>query len=167
MEQTSAIPGWSDFFVATAGVAGALAGLLFVAISINIAKIIELPSAINRAGEGLLMLAGVLAVALVALVPAQSAHHLGMILLAAAIPAWFLPILTQIRGFRHHHYQHKLHVPLRATLHQIGTLPIVVGALGLFGEIAGVGIGWVAAGCILSMVVAMFSAWVLLIEILR
>jgi modulator of FtsH protease len=167
MEGTSAIPGWSDFFVATAGVAGALAGLLFVAISINIAKIIELPSAINRAGESLLVLAGVLSVALVALMPAQSAHHLGTILLVAAVPVWFLPILTQIRGFRHHHYKHRAHVPIRATLHQVGTLPILIGALGLYGEIAGVGIGWVAAGCILSMLVAMFSAWVLMVEILR
>jgi hypothetical protein len=165
--EASAIPGWSDFFVATAGVAGALAGLLFVAISINIAKIIELPSAINRSGETLLVLAGVLAVALISLVPAQSAHHLGVILMFAAIPVWFLPILTQIRGFRYHQYQHVVHVPLRATLHQIATLPILIGALGLVGEVAGVGIGWVAAGCILSMLVAMFSAWVLLVEILR
>ena len=57
--------------------------------------------------------------------------------------------------------------PIRALLHQLATLPILIGALGLLGEIAGVGIAWVAAGCIFAMLVAMFSAWVLLIEILR
>jgi modulator of FtsH protease len=165
--ETSAIPGWSDFFVGAAGVAGALAGLLFVAISINLAEIIKLPSAINRAGETLLVLAGVLSVALVSLVPAQSLHHLGAIVLVAAVPVWFFPILTQIKSLRHHHYKHLAHVTIRGALHQIGTLPILIGALGLYGEIANVGIGWVAAGCILSMLVAMFSAWVLLVEILR
>jgi modulator of FtsH protease len=167
MEGASAIPGWSDFFVATAGVAGALAGLLFVAISINLEKILELPSAISRSAEAMLVLAGVLAVALTALVPAQSIHHLGTIVLAAAIPVWLFPILTQIKSLRHHHYKHLAHVQIRAVLHQIATLPILIGALGLFGEIAGVGIGWVAAGCIFSLLVAMFAAWVLLIEILR
>jgi modulator of FtsH protease len=165
--EASVIPGWSDFFVATAGVAGALAGLVFVAISINLARILELPSAINRAGETLLVLGGALSVALIALVPAQSSRHLGAILLIAAVPVWFLPVLTQIRGFRHHHYQHAAHVPIRAALHQLATLPIVLGSLGICGFVSDFGIGYVAAGCILSMLVAMFSAWVLLVEILR
>jgi modulator of FtsH protease len=165
--ETSAIPGWSDFFVATAGVAGALAGLVFVSISINLEKVLKLPSAINRAGETLIVLAGVLAVALILLVPAQSGHHLGEMLLFAAIPVWLLPMLIQLRTFRKRHYQHVLHIPFRAMLHQMATLPILLGSLGLLGTLPTFGVGWIGAGCILSMLVAMFSAWVLLIEILR
>jgi hypothetical protein len=164
--ETSSIPGWSDFFVATAGVAGALAGLLFVALSINLARILETPSSIGRAGETLLLLAGVVAIALIALIPAQSPRHLGTMLLIAALPVWFFPMLTQFRAMRRHQYAHPAHITIRSTLHQAGTLPIVAGALGLCGLLPA-GIGWIAAGCIASMIVAMFSAWVLLVEILR
>jgi modulator of FtsH protease len=165
--EVSAIPGWSDFFVAAAGVAGALAGLVFVSLSINLERILKLPSAIGRAGETLFVLAGVLAVALISIVPAQSARHLGVILLFAAIPVWFLPMLTQLRTYRQRQYQHVAQVLLRAALHQFAMLPIVLGALGLVGAIDGFGISGVAAGCIIAMLVAMFSAWVLLVEILR
>jgi hypothetical protein len=164
--EASAIPGWSDFFVAAAGVAGALAGLLFVALSINLARILEMPAAIGRAGETLILLAGVLAIALIALVPAQSERHLGAILIVAAIPTWLLPLLMQIRATRRHHYQRPAHIAIRSALHQASMLPVVFGALGLCG-LAPAGIGWVACGCIVSMLAAMFSGWVLLVEILR
>jgi len=165
--ETSTIPGWSDFFTAAAGVAGALAGLVFVGLSINLTRILQLPSAIGRAAETLFVLAGVLAIDLVALVPAQSERHLAALLLVAAVPVWSLPAIAQVRALGADFPGRKLLVPMRMLLHQAGTLPIVVGALGLFFGYEGVGIGFIAAGCILAILVAMLSAWVLLVEILR
>lgn len=44
------IEGWHDFFVANVGAAAALAGLIIVAISVNIEAIIKIPVITSRAG---------------------------------------------------------------------------------------------------------------------
>ncbi len=72
MMTPDAMQGWTDFFVAEAGAAAALAGLLFVAISINLTRILEFRHLPTRAIEALLALLSVLVVATFALVPAQS-----------------------------------------------------------------------------------------------
>jgi hypothetical protein len=48
--------GWDNFFVAEAGASAALAGLLFVALSINLQRIMSLPTLPGRAAEGLVSL---------------------------------------------------------------------------------------------------------------
>jgi len=42
---------WTDFLVAEVGASAALAGLLLVAISINVANILEYRSTVTRAAE--------------------------------------------------------------------------------------------------------------------
>jgi modulator of FtsH protease len=166
MEGASAIHGWTDFFVAVAGVAGALTGLLFVGLSINLERIINAPTSVGRAAETLMLLAGVVALALITLVPLESSRELGALLLLVAVPVWLMPVLGQIRAIRRRLFTRRQFAASRIVLHQLGSLPLVVGALGMTGFAPG-GIGWVAAGCILSMLVAMLGAWVLLVEILR
>ena len=63
---------WTDLFVATAGATAALAGLVFVAVSINLDRIIGEAGLPDRALETLLLLVLVLLVSIVALIPGQS-----------------------------------------------------------------------------------------------
>ena len=157
---------WSNFLVAVAGASAALVGLVFVALSINLARIIELPGVSGRAAETILLLTGVLSGALSLLIPGLSGTAHGLVLLAITVPTWLVPMRLQFRLVRSRTYHRLWQACVRALLHQLATLPGVLAALALCGWLPG-GVGWFAAGAIASILTAMFSAWVLLVEIVR
>jgi hypothetical protein len=64
--------GWESFFVAEAGASAALAGLIFVGVSINLTRILALPRLPNRAFQALMLLLTVLVVSSLLLVSEQS-----------------------------------------------------------------------------------------------
>ena len=158
--------GWDNFFIAAAGAAGALAGLFFVALSINLTRILQLGDTTDRAAETMLLLGASLFGALLCLLPSRSTTWPGIVALIVWALTWGLPTYMQIKlGLTHQYYRWALLI-LRAVLHQIATLPfLIAGVLLLSGHITG--IFWFAAGILLTMAVALFNAWVLLVEIMR
>src|SRR5260370_34067383 len=65
--------GWANFFLAQVGASAALTGLIFVAVSINLTKILAYPTLPGRALEALLYLLTVLVIGTLGLVPGQPA----------------------------------------------------------------------------------------------
>jgi hypothetical protein len=157
---------WHDLFVAVAGASSALLGLLFVAVSINIEKILSFKGLPERALETLLLLLCVLVVSIVGLIPGQSETALGIELLlvaglaAAAVLRLPVPAVEEIGKEPRSWKVSRLGVRL------VGTLPLVLGGLAVLLE-AGGGLYWIAAGVILAICGAVTNAWVLLVEILR
>jgi modulator of FtsH protease len=154
---------WSDFAVATAGAAAALAGLLFVALSINISSVVGSPHTTARAASALVLLASPVFLALAVLVP-WGATVLGVVLvvLAVAVGAGLAVMLPRPIP----------EVPLAAWL-LATVLPPVVLVVGTLlagvGLLAG-GLGglvWLAPAIGFALGGGLVGAWVLLVEILR
>ncbi len=60
---------WTDFFVASAGAAAALAGLIIVAVSGDVDRVIAIPGMASRAGVAIALLVMSTLIALGALIP--------------------------------------------------------------------------------------------------
>ncbi len=162
----SSIPeGWSEFGVAAAGATAALAGLLFVAISVNVKEILADEIVVRRAAStvGSLVLGVVVSLAL--LIP-QSLLALGIeVLVAAAISAIIevralIPDLTQVPRR-----------PVREGESQVSLALIQWGPLFVAGALLAaslpIGLYFLAGGVATVVIGAIVNAWVLLIEILR
>ncbi len=156
---------WSDLFVATAGAAAALGGLLFVAVSINVERILSFKGLPERALEALLILIGALVVSVLCLAPLAT-DRLGWVLLVAGVVLLGAVARLERVSLPARHDPSARAAAGQVVLALIGTAPYVVGAIGLVAE-AGGGLYWILAGVIGAFISAAANAWVLLIEILR
>jgi hypothetical protein len=82
------------------------------------------------------------------------------------LPCWLVPTWIQIQDFSARRYHRTYQAIIRFLLFQAATLPLLVAALSLRGYVAG-GLRWFALSLIVLLIVALFNAWVMLVEILR
>jgi hypothetical protein len=156
---------WHDLFVAAAGASAALAGLLFVAVSINLERILQFEGLPERGLETVAMLLAVLLISLVGLIPGQSHVALGaeVLVLAVALVAFIGRLPTKYTGPDE---VPRSWVYTRWALRLVGTVPFIVAGVSLLAE-AGGGLYWVVDGIVFAILAAVANAWVLLVEILR
>ena len=128
---------WDSFAVLVGGSAGALVGLLFVAISIHAARIAESADLRGRAAQTLVIFAALLLIALLLTIPEQSQRVLGaeFLLLAALVTTaliWLDHLARQSDSVR----------PIARTLENVN--PSTLSALGiaLTGALMVFGVHW-------------------------
>ena len=159
------LEGWHDFFVATVGAAAALAGLIIVAISVNIKDIIAFPSMTSRAGATVASLVLSLVSTSVMLIPGQPIPLLGLEILLVAAVVTVITVKSAVAILRESGTGSSA-AWTKVALAVVQVLPFLVGAVSLIAGRAE-GVPWVAAGVLLVFLGSVTNAWVLLVEILR
>jgi len=158
---------WADFYIAAAGAAAAMAGLVIVAISVNINRILEYSHLPSRAGAAISSLILILVCSMATLIP-QSFAVLGAEIVVLGVCAWALQVGSARKGVaaRVQLGRRRSESVLDVVLGEIQTVPFVVGGVLLMLKHDS-GLYWMAGGVIAIFIFSVLNAWVLLVEILR
>ena len=159
-------PDWAAFFAAELGALAALTGFVVVAISINLARILEIPHLPSRAGEALIGPVAALTATSLVLIPEQPAQLLGTGLVVIGLVAVVGPIVFQTRAWGLRKEATAVEWATRAAMNEGFSLAFVIGGA-FISAAARSGLYWIAAGDVLCIIAIVMSAWVLMVEILR
>jgi hypothetical protein len=160
------VDGWSDFYVAQVGASAALAGLLFVAISISLSDIVSYPNLPMRAAGTLTILATVLFTSMLMLIPDQSIRTAGFEVLGVGLVAAFVTLWMGVISARATPQEHRRDAQFSVGSKITATVIFIVSGL-LMAITDEHGPELIVLGCIVSYIVALLDAWVLLIEVHR
>jgi hypothetical protein len=157
---------WNTLLAVEAGAAATLTGLVFVAISINLTKIMSVPGLPGRGAESIMQFLEVFLISTVALIPRQPERIFSIEVLVIGVVAWAAQVATQVRYLMVRTGHPWSWFVFRAVLSQFATLPFGVAGITLLLGVPGA-IYWLIPGFVFSFVAGVVSAWVLLVEILR
>jgi hypothetical protein len=156
---------WHDAFVACASAGAALAGLIFVAVSLNVKTMLAIPSMPSRAATTIASLTLTVVVGCTALMP-MSTRAVGAISLAATALVLALSIRSAALIMRDRGARSMADALSKGLL---GAVPPTLTIIGCVFLTAGSPAGFAIIGLsfLLIFAASMTNAWVVLVEILR
>jgi hypothetical protein len=157
---------WQTFFSVQAETAATLTGLVFVAVSINLARILTSPGLPGRAAETIAQFLQVFFISTAVLIPGQESRPLAAEILGLTLLCWALQVGVQAKYATHRAGHPTLWIASRIVQTQLCSIPLfLAGFLLLTGSSAA--IYWLIPGFFLSFLAGVINAWVLLVEINR
>jgi len=160
------VDAWAGFFSAQIAASAALAGLLFVAVSINLEQIIAGSNLVARSAKAIFTLTGILLISVMAMVPAQPLRALAIELLIAGLAMWLAITWAGYAAGHNNPYVSRANRIFQRILTQLAGLPVLCCAISLFLHRGG-GFYWLVVAVVFSYITSLSDAWVLLIEIHR
>ena len=157
---------WKDFFVATAGAAAGLAGLIIVAMSVNIETIVAEKSLPSRAATTIAGLILVVVAAVAGLIPNLSHVGYGTVLIVGSLAAWYIATESGVRIVRAGGSPSVFAAVAKSAVGVLPALLVVIAGVLVLVDVAS-GLDLLAAGILLAFIGSVLNAWVLLVEIRR
>lgn len=161
-----ALEGWTDFNVAMVGAAAALAGLLIVAMSVNIEAITSSAELPARAGASIAQLALAIVACAVGLMPDQTAVAHGLEVLVAALIAALFQVAA-VRAIVRNRRDTAVERVIRSALGIVPLAAFAIGGVLVVSGAASAGLTAIGFGAVLAVIVSIVMAWVVLVEVLR
>jgi hypothetical protein len=158
---------WNNFFLGELGAAAALAGLLFVSVSVNLARILSLGRTADRGLESLVMMFLVIVVVSLPLVPGQPLRLLGTEILMAGAATLAALVPLQLGYLRLVEPEFRPASTQMVRLNRLAMTVIALAGLVLLWRGDETGFYLLAPGGLLTFIAVGANAWVLLIEINR
>jgi hypothetical protein len=149
---------WTNFFLAAAGAASALTGLLFIAVSLRPVAIRSSHLMIGRARSAFYAFATIALVSLLALA-GTSSRWIGLAQAATALGAVVLSAPFTITAARSHH----LNYPRAAVYHAGLAVVVIGGAARALGGSAPTSSALLGIGVLLLLGIALSNSWQLVI----
>jgi hypothetical protein len=162
----ASITEWNTLLAVEAGAAATLTGLVFVALSINLSRILAVPGLSGRGAESMMQFLQVFFISTVALIPKQPQRIFAIEVLVLAAASWVAQVTVQIRYLKVRTGHPWSWFVNRAVMSQFATIPFLVAGITLLLGVPGA-IYWLVPGFVFSFLAGIISAWVLLVEILR
>jgi hypothetical protein len=158
---------WREFFATAAGASAALVGLVIVAISVNVQRILEHPQLPSRGGATVAALVLILVSSMAELIP-QPVAALAIEISAFGLVVWLLQIWSarQIMVDYLKSRRRLRESMIGIIISQIQAAPFIIGGISLLFHHR-TGPYWIAWGMIVTFILSVVNTWVLLVEILR
>jgi hypothetical protein len=157
---------WQSHLSMQASAAATLLGLVFVAASINLARIVSTPALPGRVLETLVQFVQVLFISMLMTIPQQSSTTLAIEVLTVSFLSWAFQMIAFARYHSAHLGNPRWWLVMRMTLAHLAVVPFFIFADRLFFGL-GNALYWAVPGFFFSFLAGLVNSWVLLIHVGR